>query len=138
MKNPLLALLFTCFATAANPQATITLNADLGQHSISRQIYGHFSEHLGACIYGGIYVGDKSTIPNKDGIRNDVVEALRKMKIPNLRWPGGCFADTYHWKDGIGPKADRPSMVNVWWGGVTEDNSIGRCPMLVYFAPSGL
>lgn len=125
MKNLLLALLFCCFAMAANSQATITLNADLGQHTISRQIYGHFSEHLGACIYGGIYVGDKSTIPNKEGVRNDVVDALRKMKIPNLRWPGGCFADTYHWKDGIGPKDKRPSMVNVWWGGVTEDNSFG-------------
>ncbi len=125
MKNPLLTFFFCCFAMAGNSQATITLNADLGQHTISRQIYGHFSEHLGACIYGGIYVGDKSTIPNKEGVRNDVVEALRKMKIPNLRWPGGCFADTYHWKDGIGPKAERPSMVNVWWGGVTEDNSFG-------------
>jgi len=125
MKNPLLAFLFCCFAMAAHSQATITLNADLGQHTIDRQIYGHFAEHLGACIYGGIYVGDKSTIPNKEGVRNDVVEALRKMKIPNLRWPGGCFADTYHWKDGIGPKDKRPSMVNVWWGGVTEDNSFG-------------
>ncbi len=125
MKNPLLALLFYCFATTAHSQATITLNADLGQHTISRHIYGHFSEHLGRCIYEGIYVGDKSSIPNKDGIRNDVVEALRKLKTPNLRWPGGCFADTYHWKDGIGPKDKRPSMVNVWWGGVTEDNSFG-------------
>jgi alpha-L-arabinofuranosidase len=124
MKSILSSLLL-CFATAAFSQATITLNADLGQHTIDRQIYGHFSEHLGACIYGGIYVGDKSTIPNKEGVRNDVVEALRKMKIPNLRWPGGCFADTYHWKDGIGPKDKRPSMVNVWWGGVTEDNSFG-------------
>ncbi len=125
MKNLLLSPLFICFSMAANSQSTITLSADLGQHTISRHIYGHFSEHLGACIYGGIYVGDKSTIPNKEGVRNDVVEALRKLKTPNLRWPGGCFADTYHWKDGIGPKDKRPSMVNVWWGGVTEDNSFG-------------
>ncbi len=125
MKNLILVLLLSCFAIAANAQATITLSADLGQHTISRHIYGHFSEHLGRCIYEGIYVGDKSAIPNKEGIRNDVVEALRKLKTPNLRWPGGCFADTYHWKDGIGPKAERPSMVNVWWGGVTEDNSFG-------------
>src|SRR6185295_18890996 len=81
--------------------------------------------HLGRCIYGGFYVGDKSAIPNTNGVRKDVVDALKKMKIPNLRWPGGCFADTYHWKDGIGPKEKRPSMVNTWWGGVTEDNSFG-------------
>jgi alpha-L-arabinofuranosidase len=121
----ILPILLLCFATTAFSQATITLNADLGQHTINRHIYGHFSEHLGRCIYEGIYVGDKSAIPNKEGIRNDVVEALRKLKTPNLRWPGGCFADTYHWKDGIGPKDKRPSMVNVWWGGVTEDNSFG-------------
>ncbi len=120
-----LPILLLCFATSIFSQATITLSADLGQHTISRHIYGHFSEHLGRCIYEGIYVGDKSNIPNKEGIRNDVVEALRKLKTPNLRWPGGCFADTYHWKDGIGPKDQRPKMVNVWWGGVTEDNSFG-------------
>lgn len=92
---------------------------------ISKDIYGHFSEHLGACIYGGLWVGINSKIPNTDGIRNDVVAALREMNIPNLRWPGGCFADTYHWKDGIGPKEKRASIVNTNWGGVTEDNSFG-------------
>lgn len=93
---------------------------------ISRHIYGHFAEHLGRCVYGGFYVGeDNAKIPHVKGIRTDVVEALKKMKIPNLRWPGGCFADTYHWKDGIGPKDKRPKIVNVWWGGVTEDNSFG-------------
>jgi len=70
-------------------------------------------------------VGENSTIPNTDGVRNDIITALKELKIPNLRWPGGCFADTYHWKDGIGPKEDRPSVVNRWWGGVTEDNSFG-------------
>ncbi len=120
-----LTFLFTCFAISAFSQATITLNADLGTTTISRQIYGHFSEHLGACIYGGLYVGENSPIPNINGARKDVIEALKKLKTPNLRWPGGCFADTYHWKDGIGPKDKRPSMVNVWWGGVTEDNSFG-------------
>jgi len=100
--------------------------ADLGKDKISRHIYGHFAEHLGHCIYGGFYVGDKnSKIPTTKGVRDDVVEALKKLKVPNLRWPGGCFADTYHWKDGIGPKDKRPSMVNKWWGGVTEDNSFG-------------
>jgi alpha-N-arabinofuranosidase len=92
---------------------------------ISKDIYGHFSEHLGACIYGGIWVGTESKIPNTYGIRNDVLFALRELKVPNLRWPGGCFADTYHWKDGIGPKSNRASIVNTYWGGVTEDNSFG-------------
>jgi alpha-N-arabinofuranosidase len=92
---------------------------------ISKDIYGHFSEHLGSCIYGGIWVGKDSKIPNTEGIRNDVVAALREMKIPNLRWPGGCFADTYHWKDGIGPQEERASIINTHWGGVTEDNSFG-------------
>jgi alpha-L-arabinofuranosidase len=92
---------------------------------ISKDIYGHFSEHLGACIYGGIWVGTESKIPNTYGVRNDVLFALRELKVPNLRWPGGCFADTYHWKDGIGPQSKRASIVNTYWGGVTEDNSFG-------------
>lgn len=92
---------------------------------INKHIYGHFAEHLGRCIYDGFYVGEDSEIPNTKGVRNDIVEALRDLDIPNLRWPGGCFADTYHWQDGIGPKADRPSMLNSWWGNVKEDNSFG-------------
>lgn len=92
---------------------------------ISKHIYGHFAEHLGRCIYDGFFVGDTSKIANTNGVRNDIIEALKKLKIPNLRWPGGCFADTYHWKDGIGPKYERPTIVNQWWGGVTEDNSFG-------------
>lgn len=92
---------------------------------ISKDIYGHFSEHLGTCIYGGIWVGPDSKIPNTDGIRNDVLFALREIKVPNLRWPGGCFADTYHWLDGIGPQNKRASIINTHWGGVTEDNSFG-------------
>ncbi|SHH91138.1 alpha-N-arabinofuranosidase [Wenyingzhuangia marina] len=103
----------------------ITINADEKSPVISKHIYGHFAEHLGRCIYDGFYVGDSSSIANTDGIRNDIVEALKELQIPNLRWPGGCFADTYHWKDGIGPKEDRPTIVNTWWGGVTEDNSFG-------------
>ncbi len=93
--------------------------------TINKNIYGHFAEHLGRSIYGGFFVGDTSKIPNTNGVRNDIIDALKKLKIPNLRWPGGCFADTYHWKDGIGPKENRPTMVNKWWGGVTEDNSFG-------------
>ncbi len=92
---------------------------------INKEIYGHFSEHLGRCIYNGIYVGEDSVIPNTDGIRNDVIDALRKIGTPVLRWPGGCFADEYHWKDGIGPKEQRKKMINTHWGGVTEDNSFG-------------
>ncbi|GHV81754.1 intracellular exo-alpha-L-arabinofuranosidase 2 [Spirochaetia bacterium] len=100
-----------------------------GITKISRHIYGHFAEHLGRCIYGGLWVGNDSeaaaAIPNTRGIRNDVVAALKRINIPNLRWPGGCFADEYHWKDGIGPRSERPKMVNTNWGGVTEDNSFG-------------
>ena len=103
----------------------IVINADLGKTRISRHIYGHFAEHLGRCIYGGIWVGEESAIPNVRGIRSDVVDALRAIRIPNLRWPGGCFADEYHWMDGIGPRQDRPTMINTHWGGVTENNSFG-------------
>ena len=108
-----------------NPSAKIIINADLGKEQISRHIYGHFSEHLGHCIYDGYWVGEDSPIPNTRGIRNDIVEALKKSGIPNLRWPGGCFADEYHWMDGIGPGDQRPKMINTHWGGVTEDNSFG-------------
>src|SRR5450432_1224756 len=123
-----LLIVFSCLilTLSLNAQNQIILHADLGKTKISKNIYGHFSEHLGKCIYGGFYVGEGNTkITNKDGVRLDVVEALKKLKVPNLRWPGGCFADTYHWKDGIGPKDKRPKMVNKWWGGVTEDNSFG-------------
>ena len=92
---------------------------------INREIYGHFSEHLGRCIYDGIFVGENSSIPNTDGVRNDVIEAFKQVKMPVLRWPGGCFADEYHWRDGIGEKSTRKKMVNTHWGGVTEDNSFG-------------
>ena len=103
----------------------LVINPSKKQSKINKEIYGHFSEHLGRCIYEGIWVGKDSKIPNTDGIRNDVIEALRKMKLPVLRWPGGCFADEYHWKDGIGPKENRKKMVNTNWGGVVEDNSFG-------------
>jgi alpha-N-arabinofuranosidase len=107
-------------------QNYVRLFPDQAEDTISRHIYGHFAEHLGRCIYDGFYVGEgNQEIPNTNGVRNDVVDALRKLKIPNLRWPGGCFADTYHWKDGIGPKKERPSMLNIWWGNITEDNSFG-------------
>ncbi|GAB3536267.1 alpha-L-arabinofuranosidase AbfB [Pontibacter brevis] len=102
------------------------MDAKGSDQQISRHIYGHFAEHLGRSIYGGFYVGEDNTkIPHVNGVRKDVIAALKNLNIPNLRWPGGCFADTYHWKDGIGPKNQRPTIVNTWWGGVTENNSFG-------------
>lgn len=103
----------------------LVVNAMNKKSKINKEIYGHFSEHLGRCIYDGIYVGEDSSIPNVNGMRTDVVEALKEIRVPVLRWPGGCFADEYHWKDGIGPKENRKRMVNTNWGGVTEDNSFG-------------
>ena len=103
----------------------IVVNAKSVKSKIDKNIYGHFSEHLGRCIYDGFYVGENSDIPNVNGLRLDIIEAMKKIKTPVLRWPGGCFADEYHWKDGIGPKEKRPSMINTHWGGVVEDNSFG-------------
>lgn len=103
----------------------LAIYADADGPTISRHIYGHFAEHLGRCIYDGFWVGEDSPIPNTRGIRNDVVEALRRITIPNLRWPGGCFADDYHWRDGIGPREKRPHRVNIHWGNVTESNAFG-------------
>ncbi|MEN6337811.1 MAG: alpha-N-arabinofuranosidase, partial [Phycisphaerales bacterium] len=110
---------------AEGKTAQLTIKADQGKETINRNIYGQFAEHLGHGIYGGLWVGENSDIPNTRGIRNDVVQALRQIKVPNVRWPGGCFADEYHWKDGIGPREQRPTMINTHWGGVTEDNSFG-------------
>ena len=101
----------------------LVINPSKKQSKINKEIYGHFSEHLGRCIYEGIYVGEDSPIPNKNGMRTDVVEALKHIRIPVLRWPGGCFADEYHWKDGIGPKETRKKMINTHWGGVVEDKT---------------
>ena len=103
----------------------LVIDAEKRIAKIRKEIYGHFSEHLGRCIYEGIYVGENSSIPNKNGMRCDVVDALKNLKIPVLRWPGGCFADEYHWKDGIGEKASRKKMINTHWGGLVEDNSFG-------------
>ena len=105
--------------------AQLTVSAKQSKGTIRRHLFGHFSEHLGRCIYDGLYVGENSKIRNVNGMRADAVEALRAVKIPVLRWPGGCFADEYHWRDGIGPKENRKRMVNTNWGGVVEDNSFG-------------
>ena len=117
-------------APASDNSATATqvagvLDLDLPGPTINRHVYGHFAEHLGRCIYGGFFVGEDSELPNEGGIRLDVVEALKALDIPNLRWPGGCFADEYHWRDGVGPREQRPTMVNSHWGDVVEDNSFG-------------
>ncbi len=105
--------------------AKLVINNENKKNTIAPEIYGHFSEHLGRCIYEGLYVGENSDIPNVNGMRIDVVEALKEMKLPVLRWPGGCFADEYHWMDGVGPKESRKKIINTHWGGVVEDNSFG-------------
>ncbi len=109
----------------AQEKAVIKIYPQEGKNQISKNLYGQFAEHLGTCIYGGIWVGEDSDIPNTDGYRNDVLQALKELKVPVLRWPGGCFADEYHWMDGIGPRENRPKMVNNNWGGTVEDNSFG-------------
>ncbi|MBS4200479.1 alpha-N-arabinofuranosidase [Bacillus sp. FJAT-49732] len=103
----------------------VIINADVEKATINKNIYGHFAEHLGRGIYEGIWVGEDSPISNTNGIRNDVLEALKNLNIPVLRWPGGCFADEYHWKDGIGPRENRKRMINTHWGGVVENNHFG-------------
>lgn len=103
----------------------VVVHADQPVSEISKHIYGQFAEHLGRGIYGGIWVGEDSDIPNTEGYRNDVLEALRNLEVPNVRWPGGCFADEYHWRDGIGPRDERPVRINTHWGMVEEDNSFG-------------
>lgn len=126
MKTFSFIAVFIFLLLSAKSQNTITLLPDTSAPIINKNIYGHFAEHLGHLIYGGIYIGDTNkTILNIDGIRLDIISALKKLKVPVLRWPGGCFADTYHWKDGIGPRSQRPNIVNTNWGGVTEDNSFG-------------
>ncbi len=105
--------------------AKLYVNPKVKKGHINPELQGHFSEHLGRCIYEGIYVGEDSPIPNENGMRKDVVGALKEIRVPVLRWPGGCFADEYHWKDGIGPKEKRKKMINTHWGGVVEDNSFG-------------
>src|SRR4051812_4920269 len=93
--------------------------------TINPNLYGHFAEHLGGCVNEGIWVGEDSPIPNTAGLRNDILEAFRRISPHVIRWPGGCFADDYHWRDGVGPRRERPVTVNAWWGGDLEDNQFG-------------
>lgn len=121
----LIAISFSTFCST-QAQSEATLKIDVGTDIIiSRHIYGQFAEHLGRSIYDGFWVDKNLAVQKQGRIRLDIVEALKKIKIPNLRWPGGCFADEYHWRDGIGSAKDRPKMVNTNWGGVVEDNSFG-------------
>ena len=110
---------------AASTTIAVTVDAAKPGAKIDRQLFGQFAEHLGKGIYEAIWVGPESPIPNTRGIRNDVVAALKALKVPNVRWPGGCFADEYHWRNGIGPAASRPVTLNPNWGGVTEPNTFG-------------
>ena len=107
----------------ATPEGQLSIQADQPGATINRDIFGQFAEHLGRGIYGGIWVGKDSRIPNVRGIRSDVVGALRAIQVPVVRWPGGCFADEYHWRDGIGPK--RKSTINAVWAGAVEPNTFG-------------
>ena len=118
-----MAVAFTTMSMA--DEATVTVHANQGTQIIYKEIYGQFAEHLGSCIYGGLWVGENSKIHNINGYRKDVFNALKDLKVPVLRWPGGCFADEYHWMDGIGPRDKRPKMQNNNWGGTIEDNSFG-------------
>ena len=124
MKHQLLSFLFISLTCSAQ-DATVTIHCNQQGPKINKEIYGQFAEHLGSCIYGGLWVGPNSSIPNTDGYRTDVFNALKELQIPVLRWPGGCVADDYHWMDGIGPRDQRPSLRNNNWGGTIEDNSFG-------------
>src|SRR4051812_38196792 len=119
-----LAVAATASAQPA-PFAEMVVHGDRAGPQVNRQIFGQFAEHLGLGIYEGIWVGEGSRIPNIRGYRKDVVEALQALKVPMIRWPGGCFADEYQWRDGVGPRNRRPVKVNTNWGGVTEPNSFG-------------
>jgi alpha-N-arabinofuranosidase len=121
----LAALLAGRAGAADSIEATLTVHTDRPQAVIAPEIYGQFAEHLGHGIYGGLWVGPESKIPNTRGFRNDVVGALKALGVPVVRWPGGCFADQYHWRDGIGPRGRRPVRVNTTWGGVEETNAVG-------------
>jgi len=112
----------------------LVVNADLGTVTISRHIYGQFAEHLGRGIYDGVWTRSGT---GEWHLRDDVIDALKRIRVPNIRWPGGCFADYYHWKDGIGPRNERPTIVNTVWGGVTEDNSFGTHEFLELTARIG-
>jgi len=118
-------LLISTVPMMAQEKAHLSIDASKNGAKIDRNLFGQFAENLGHGLYEGIWVGPDSPIPNTRGIRNDVVTALKALKVPNVRWPGGCFADQYHWRKGIGPAAQRPATLNSAWGGVVDSNSFG-------------
>ncbi len=119
------ALATPAIADTDGTPTSATIHADTPGPVYDKRIFTQFAEHLGTGIYGGLWVGNDRSIPNTNGFRNDVVAALRNLSVPVIRWPGGCFADEYHWREGVGPKAKRPVKVNTHWGGVTEPNTVG-------------
>lgn len=129
MKKAILSAVLACaicFSALGQQRTVVSVNSSVRDGEIiPKELYGQFSEHLGSCIYGGLWVGEDSEIPNIDGYRKDVFEALKALKVPVMRWPGGCFADDYHWRDGIGPREKRAHISNNNWGGTLEDNSFG-------------
>ena len=135
MKKPLLALaaLLALCAGARAAEIKLVVRPDAPGPVIHRNIYGQFAEHLGTGVYEGLWVGPQSKVPNVRGWRRDVVQALKALKVPLVRWPGGCFADEYHWRDGIGPRSKRPVRVNSNWGGVPENNAVGTHEFFDFF-----
>lgn len=123
--SSLMAARYPLLAAGTEARIEVLLNEELG--TISPNIYGHFTEHLGGVVYDGIWVGEDSKIPNVGGIRKSLVEALQKIKSPVIRWPGGCFADSYDWKDGVGPRDKRPRRTN-FWAGEPELRDQGNIP----------
>ena len=121
----LLALSSSTPLMAADNVIHLSVDTSKSGPKIDRNLFGQFAENLGHGLYEGIWVGPDSSIPNTRGIRNDVVAALRELKVPNVRWPGGCFADQYHWRKGIGPRDKRPATVNSAWGDVIDTNAFG-------------
>src|SRR5690349_12061963 len=129
----LAAALAAAPANAARaPEVSVAVRAEAPGPRIDRHLFGQFAEHLGRGVYGGIWVGEGSPIPNTRGYRNDVIAALKALHVPVVRWPGGCFADEYHWRDGIGPREKRPVKVNTHWGGVAETNEFGTHEFMAF------
>jgi alpha-N-arabinofuranosidase len=127
----------TAVAAAAADKAQLAIDASKPGAKIDRNLFGQFAEHLGHGIYEGIWVGPDSPIPNTRGIRNDVVAALKALKVPNVRWPGGCFADEYHWRNGVGPAGSRTQTLNPNWGGVIEPNAFGTAEFMDFLDQIG-
>ena len=118
-------------AWAKGADSRIEIFLDEPKDEISRNIYGHFTEHIGGVIYDGVWVGENSKIPNQYGIRSALIDKLKQIRVPILRWPGGCFADSYDWKDGIGPAAQRPRRTNFWEGDPDAVRLHGKGPQII-------